>query len=54
MTEIVKKVLLNQKLEITFFYNSQSCDSLTEQKLYKFQTSFRKKNDLFSKKKNFA
>ena len=50
MKGIVKKVLLYQKLEIIFFYNSQSCDSLTKQKLYKFQTSFIKESDLFSKK----
>ncbi len=50
MTGIVNKVLLNQKLEIIFFYNSQSCDRLTKQKLYNFQTSFIREADLFSKK----
>lgn len=51
MTGVVKKVLLNQKLEIVFFYNSQDCDSFTKQKLYNFQTSVIKEADFFIKNK---
>ena len=50
MTGIVNKVLLNQKLEVIFFYNAEYCDVFTKQKLYKFQTSIIKEADLFSKK----
>lgn len=51
MRGTVKKVLLHQKLEIQFFYDSTFFDSWAKKELLKFESFLIKEEDFYKKKK---